>query len=70
MTFPENAIAASQATNCRYCGMLHERTVCPLVKSIEYHPDGSVKRVEFKTAADWPQVAVQSPLVTGLTPSA
>lgn len=28
---------------------------CPSVKAIEYHPNGKVRRVEFKTAADyWP----------------
>lgn len=33
--------------NCPYCGMLHERTVCPLIKAIEYHTNGTTKRVEF-----------------------
>lgn len=31
---------------CGYCG-LHHGTRCPSVKAFEYHPDGTVKRVEF-----------------------
>lgn len=42
------------AQKCGYCGFNHAN-VCPLIKAIEYHPDGMVKRVEFKTAADYPQ---------------
>lgn len=40
---------------CRWCGM-HHQTVCPMVKAIEYHPNGAVKRVEFKSGADFPSV--------------
>lgn len=39
---------------CRYCGTYHG-PACPLIKAIEYYPDGTVKRVEFKTAKDYPQ---------------
>lgn len=38
--------------NCPHCGLIHE-TTCSLIKAIEYHPDGTVKRVEFKTASDY-----------------
>ncbi|MDE2105621.1 MAG: hypothetical protein KGL39_50810 [Patescibacteria group bacterium] len=31
---------------CRYCGAVHGLR-CPMVKAMEFHPDGSVKRVEF-----------------------
>lgn len=31
---------------CQYCGLIHE-TKCSLISAIEYHPDGTVKRVEF-----------------------
>lgn len=31
---------------CPYCGMGHS-SICPRVRAIEYHPDGSTKRVEF-----------------------
>lgn len=44
-------------TKCPYCGLIHA-FVCGMVKAMEYHPDGSIKRVEFKTAIDYPQ---QSP---------
>lgn len=32
---------------CGYCGCLHDGTR-PKVKAIEYYPNGTVKRVEFK----------------------
>ena len=41
----------TQTTNCPYCGMIHQST-CPRIKAIEYHQDGTVKRVEFITPAD------------------
>jgi hypothetical protein len=31
---------------CRWCGIVHIG-VCPLVKALDFHPDGTVKRVEF-----------------------
>lgn len=36
-----------------------------MIKSIEYHPDGSVKRVAYKCAGDYPPVAA-SPNGIGL----
>lgn len=36
---------------CKHCGKLHS-VRCPDVKAIEYHPDGSIKRVEYVTPAD------------------
>lgn len=36
----------SAGTKCPHCGLIHE-TTCSRIKSIEYHPDGSIKRVEF-----------------------
>ena len=38
---------------CQWCGAFHTY-VCPLVKSYEYHPDGTLKRVEFKDEASRP----------------
>ena len=33
--------------SCEYCGgERHGPTACPLVKSVEFFPDGSVKKVE------------------------
>lgn len=37
---------------CKWCGQEHEVPTCPAIKSIEYFQDGTVKKVEFKTAAD------------------
>lgn len=31
---------------CGYCGCYHTG-ICSLVKALEYHPDGTLKRVEF-----------------------
>lgn len=42
-------------TKCQWCGQIH-MTVCFMVKALEYFPDGTIKRVEFKTAQDYPQV--------------
>jgi len=42
---------------CRWCGMIHGER-CPIVKALEFNPDGSVERVEFITDADappWPR---------------
>ena len=33
--------------------MIHTGRTCPTVKAIEFFADGTVKRVEFKTAADY-----------------
>lgn len=41
---------ASQHTTiftCQWCGCLHPNQTCPRVKKIEYHPDGTVKNIEF-----------------------
>lgn len=37
---------------CKHCGNIHE-TRCPQIKSIEYFEDGTVKRVEYLTPADY-----------------
>jgi hypothetical protein len=47
--------------NCPYCGESHG-ALCPLVKAIEYFPSGKVKRVEFKTAADYMQPLMPAPI--------
>lgn len=39
---------------CRWCSddqHMTWHTPCPRVAAIEYHPDGTVKRVEFREAA-------------------
>jgi hypothetical protein len=47
----------STSTTCAYCGGSHA-AVCGLIKAIEYFQDGSVRRVEFKTAMDYPQAVI------------
>lgn len=37
------------AATCRWCGM-HHGPRCPGVAAMEFHPDGTVKRVEFVAA--------------------
>lgn len=48
-------IETKLAKACRWCGMAHGER-CPTVKKMEFHPDGTVKSVEFITAADEPSV--------------
>jgi hypothetical protein len=39
---------------CAHCGSIVEHQgICPTVKAIEYYPDGTVKRVEYKCAGDY-----------------
>src|SRR5258706_10201441 len=49
---------------CKHCGNDHEAH-CPWVKSIEYFEDGTVKRVEYMTPADyapsWPLLPTYIP---------
>lgn len=50
-------------TACQYCGNgVHGPVACPLVKSVEFFPDGSVKRVEKydrrPTPTLWPTTSV------------
>jgi hypothetical protein len=32
---------------CRWCGQPFHQGICPTVKAMEFHPDGTMKRVEF-----------------------
>lgn len=32
---------------CTHCGMYHSG-ICPKIKSIEYHENGNVKKIEYK----------------------
>lgn len=45
--------ASSGTAPCQHCGM-HHQGACPRVKAIEYYSDGTVKRVEYKGAVDYP----------------
>lgn len=44
---------------CRWCGLVHGPR-CPAVAAMEFHPDGTVKRVEF-VQPQWPPSVVPQP---------
>jgi hypothetical protein len=47
---------ADASIKCRWCGKAaHGDARCPDVKAMEYHTDGTVKRVEFFAPNDYPQ---------------
>lgn len=50
-------MADEQRTNCRWCGMIHGPK-CPSVKAMEFHLDGTVKRVEFYSPVDYPPMQI------------
>lgn len=55
---------------CRWCAQPSHAGICPLVKALEFHPDGiTISRVEFKTAADFPRFSGWE-IPTRLKPSA
>ena len=43
---------AADAVQCHWCGAIHGPR-CPAVKSLEYHANGAVKRVEFYAPNDF-----------------
>jgi len=45
---------------CKHCGNIHEFR-CPLIKSIEYFEDGTIKRVEYMTPADYATIPAYVP---------
>lgn len=52
---------ATTAPKCPYCGDFHHSGICPTIKAIEYFENGMVKHIEFKAAADYPQVVTMDP---------
>lgn len=42
-----NAVTNSALPTCKYCNAYHTG-VCPRIEEIEYHPNGSVKRVRLR----------------------
>lgn len=47
---------------CQHCGsVVAHQGKCPLVKAIEYFPNGMVKRVEYLTPADYYAPVVPAP---------
>lgn len=47
--YSDFATSSARPLGCPYCGNMHtDGAMCPRVKAIEYHPDGTVKRVELR----------------------
>lgn len=44
--------AVEQSQPCPYCSgngvTVYHNGQCPKIKSVEYHPDGTVKKIEYK----------------------
>ncbi len=49
--------ALAMPRQCGWCGMIHGPR-CPSVKAMEFHPDGTVKRVEFFAPNDFPPLQI------------
>ena len=60
--------SAVETAKCRWCGMIHG-SLCPQVKAIEFFADGTVKRVEFKTPADFAPLPLAAGRANPLAPS-
>ncbi len=50
--------------NCKFCGVVHG-VQCPAVKAIEYYENGAIKRVEYKTAPDFPPASSYPYVING-----
>ena len=64
-----NDTTGTNITSCFYCGYIHDG-ICPRIEEIEYHPDGSTKRVKFKNhvpAISW-RGGLLVPFEIGLEP--
>ena len=46
-------------SSCPHCGGIHTAK-CPLIKAIDYHEDGTVKRVEFYAPKDYREIKTKS----------
>lgn len=51
----------SAVVACPWCAGLHGDRKCPLVKALEFHESGSIRRVEFFAPIDY------APLIDGAT---
>jgi transcriptional regulator with XRE-family HTH domain len=50
-----NVIAHFEAgETCKHCFGIHARA-CPRVKSLQYHPEGALAKVEFWADEEWPK---------------
>lgn len=52
-----NTLNDVSMVRCRWCGLTHFGA-CHKVKAFDYHPDGTVKRVEFHPPPDAQSVKI------------
>lgn len=52
--------STANLNTCEWCGCIHSGK-CPQVKAIQYHKDGTVKRVEFFAPNDYVAPVVVKP---------
>ena len=54
-TFPSDTSVTMVGNWCEYCSSelskVYHTGICPKIKSIEYHPNGNVKRIVFRDGA-------------------
>ena len=48
---------ANSSKKCPHCSGGPHLGVCPSIKSIEYFENGTIRRVEYKCATDYPSIA-------------
>lgn len=66
MTASSDSASAAPAGTCEWCGAIHAGRKCPMVRAIEYHPDGSIKRVEFhEPTPGWPRLDFERTRIGG-----
>ena len=59
-----SASDAADPPKCQWCGNFHSFK-CPMVKAMEYHDNGRMKRVEFfYSPIDYPKVELASGPIT------
>lgn len=56
----EEAWEAYLSRRCQHCGGAHARA-CPRVRSLTWHPNGTLAGVEFWPADRWPQADIMWP---------
>ena len=72
-SLPQQSSTAVSIPKCPYCGgtqgdgTVHAPEECYMVRAIEYHPNGAIKRIEFGNRLVQ-QPVIQQPLVPTVPP--
>ena len=61
-------MSTSNVSTCPHCGGMHSMP-CPAVRAIEYFPNGTIKRVEYRHGYQPMQPIIQTPHVVPATPT-